>query len=67
MGMQSHVLMHPPLQEAKRKTQRRIPSGHAVWVCVVPASCTCPVLIARGVALKLIAPQWGMGILDSGT
>ena len=34
MGMQFHVIVHPSLQVAKRKTQHRIRSGHAVWVFV---------------------------------
>ena len=32
MGMQSLMMMHFSLQVAKRKAQRRIRSGHAVWV-----------------------------------
>ena len=63
--MQSHVLVHPSLQVAKRKTQRGIRSGQAVWVSVVPAGCTCPVLMARGRCSTFFAPSWGLQILDS--
>ena len=50
MGMQSHVLMQPSLKVAKRKTQRRTPSGLVVWVILVPAGCSCPVFKAGGQA-----------------
>ena len=48
MGMQSHVIMPPSLQVAKHRTQRRARSGLVPWVSLVPAGCTCPVVIARG-------------------
>ena len=55
MGMQSHVIMQAYLQEAKRKTQRRIRLRHAGGVSVVPAGWTCPVLLASGWRQKFFA------------
>ena len=57
MGMQSHVLMHPFLQVAKRKTQRGTLSGLVHWVALVPAGCTCPVLKAGGCCKTLVPPS----------
>ena len=59
MGMQSNVCMHPSLQVAKRKTQRRIRPGHAVWVFVEPAGCTC-LSLGRGGGVKNSLPLNGV-------
>ena len=66
MGIQSHEIMHPSLQGANRKnpTQDTVKS-RSLSLC---GSCglylSCP--YGEGVALKLFAPQWGLGSLDSG-
>ena len=63
--MQGHILMHPYLQEAKRKTQGRTRPGLAVWVILLPASCTCHVLKAGG-GVKIHCPIDGViWVLDS--
>ena len=59
MGMQSHALLHPSLQVAKRKTQRRIQSGLVLWVGLVPAGCTRAVLKARWWRKKIHCPLLG--------
>ena len=59
MGMQSHVFMHPSLQVAKCKTQRRTGSRLVVWVNLVPAGCTCPFLKAGG-GVKIYCPMNGV-------
>ena len=53
MGMQSHVIMHPSLEVAKRKTQRtvRARSLSLCGTCRLYLSC----LYGEGVALKLFA------------
>ena len=59
MGMQSHVIRHPFLQVAKRKTQRRIGSGHAIWVFMEPAGCT-GLSLGRGGGVKKSLPLKGV-------
>ena len=46
--MQSHAILHPPLQVANGRTQRRTRSEIVLYVSLVPAGCTCPVLSAEG-------------------
>ena len=63
--MQNHVLMHPSLQVAKRKPQRRRRSDLVLWVSLVPAGCTCAVPNAGSGWRKILFVPL-MGSLDPG-
>ena len=65
MGMQSHVIMPPSLQVAKRRTQRKTWSGLVLWVSHVPAGCTFRVLSAALGVVIIYCPI--NGVLGSWT
>ena len=57
--MLRHVLMHPLLQEAKRKTRRFTWGGVAVGFNLQPTALTCPVPLRTSCSTSLLPHEWG--------